>query len=487
MKRVLLSIMLLMCSVMAHSQILLSQDYFIQERYNPASVIDLKSLTFKAIHRRQTFLQGDVFQTNYFSVGFPFFNRSRKWSAINISFYQNNTDNLQIFQKNEVYGNYAVGIDLTEYTSLSMGVGFNYSNYSVDLSGLTTASQYLAGQGFDISLPNGEILNTHRSNNGSFGFGTVLQKVNKKNQPLLSTGISFLNFRTFKWGPDDTTPEKLLIRGNGLKWFDLNRTTRLAGELIYNYQNTVNSFAVGPRLSHTVRKSYRNPVFYGEVLAILRYDTREFISTGIQLEKEQLTINLAFDFYWNKAINNAIEVGVSFHLKPKRLPPKRRPVRRRPPTPIKSEPDSISRPDTVLSPPVHSTDTVVINNDSEIDNGYDVGFALDRLYILYFQFGEFDLSPNAIKYLDQVVKELKKSPSYLVNLYGHTDNIGDASSNILLSVERANSVKNYLLWQGIDEERIKVFGEGESRPLAPNDTREGRNVNRRVEIKVVDH
>ena len=86
--------------------------------------------------------------------------------------------------------------------------------------------------------------------------------------------------------------------------------------------------------------------------------------------------------------------------------------------------------------------------------------------------------------LNSVSLVLKKYRSTLVDVYGHTDSTGDDKYNLNLSQRRATSVANYLASQGIDGRRFYVTGYGESQPIAPNSTPEGRALNRRVEIKL---
>jgi len=79
---------------------------------------------------------------------------------------------------------------------------------------------------------------------------------------------------------------------------------------------------------------------------------------------------------------------------------------------------------------------------------------------------------------------LKKNPSYKVEIIGHTDSIGKASLNMILSQKRAESVKRALIAEGISPERIKTKGRGELDPLESNRTKEGRRANRRIEIRL---
>ena len=68
---------------------------------------------------------------------------------------------------------------------------------------------------------------------------------------------------------------------------------------------------------------------------------------------------------------------------------------------------------------------------------------------------------------------------------GHTDSVGSDAVNQRLSEQRANSVGNYLIGQGLVRERFEIVGFGKSRPIADNGSEQGRAANRRVEIRVV--
>jgi OOP family OmpA-OmpF porin len=85
--------------------------------------------------------------------------------------------------------------------------------------------------------------------------------------------------------------------------------------------------------------------------------------------------------------------------------------------------------------------------------------------------------------LDEAVRILSGS-SAPVSVEGHTDWIGSDAYNQGLSERRANAVQAYLIEQGISPSRLSTSGYGESRPISSNETREGRALNRRVELHV---
>ncbi len=100
-----------------------------------------------------------------------------------------------------------------------------------------------------------------------------------------------------------------------------------------------------------------------------------------------------------------------------------------------------------------------------------------------FDFNKFFLKPEARKALHVVAEILKEQPGKKVLIVGYTDNIGSDQYNLRLSLQRAQSVADYLIYtEGIKSDRIKIEGRGKANPVADNSTEEGRAKNRRVEI-----
>lgn len=95
------------------------------------------------------------------------------------------------------------------------------------------------------------------------------------------------------------------------------------------------------------------------------------------------------------------------------------------------------------------------------------------------------LKPIAYKQLNSVIEFAKAYSKPVLNVVGHTDNTGSEKSNIKLSLARAESVKQFMIKQGIAAERISTKGEASSNPIADNNTISGRAKNRRVEIRAV--
>jgi outer membrane protein OmpA-like peptidoglycan-associated protein len=92
--------------------------------------------------------------------------------------------------------------------------------------------------------------------------------------------------------------------------------------------------------------------------------------------------------------------------------------------------------------------------------------------------------PGLYSEINRVAGVLKQYPETVVRVEGHTDSIGSEEYNMNLSNQRVNAVRDLLVQQGIAASRIEVVGFGKSRPIATNDTEAGRQMNRRVEIKI---
>ena len=100
-----------------------------------------------------------------------------------------------------------------------------------------------------------------------------------------------------------------------------------------------------------------------------------------------------------------------------------------------------------------------------------------------FEFNSDVLKTSSYAILDKVIAEIKKEPSATFVLNGNSSAEGSAERNMSLSVDRANSVKTYLVNGGLNGDNFTIKGYGEAKPIADNTTEAGRAKNRRVEIK----
>lgn len=105
---------------------------------------------------------------------------------------------------------------------------------------------------------------------------------------------------------------------------------------------------------------------------------------------------------------------------------------------------------------------------------------------LIFAQGKATIDPKSYPELDEVAQMMKESQKVVIQLEGHTDNVGNASANMKLSEERVEAVKKYLVAQGISKNRVKTKAFGGTHPLRNEMTAEARAKNRRVEMRILE-
>jgi outer membrane protein OmpA-like peptidoglycan-associated protein len=119
----------------------------------------------------------------------------------------------------------------------------------------------------------------------------------------------------------------------------------------------------------------------------------------------------------------------------------------------------------------------------------DTGRAVDKdtwftMNGITFDTDKATLTPESSVQETNIAEILKVFPNVKIKIGGYTDNTGDANHNLTLSAERANTVKNELVADGIDASRLEAKGYGSEHPVASNDTEEGRQQNRRIDVQV---
>lgn len=139
-----------------------------------------------------------------------------------------------------------------------------------------------------------------------------------------------------------------------------------------------------------------------------------------------------------------------------------------------------------------TTDMKYTKMEIPADKGatYDVQVKIDppREFVLenvYFDTGKSTLKPSSNKALNDLAEVLKLKSSMVIEIQGHTDNVGSEESNMKLSQDRADAVKKYLQARGIDPARVQAKGYGPGRPVADNADETGRAKNRRTSLKVL--
>jgi len=141
--------------------------------------------------------------------------------------------------------------------------------------------------------------------------------------------------------------------------------------------------------------------------------------------------------------------------------------------------DKVSISKQSQSPVTKKTANLIENMASEFSVGNKI-----IAQNIYFESGTSDINPGSYPTLEIIFQLLVDNKSMLIEIGGHTDNVGSESNNLQTSLQRAQSVKNWLVTKGANKSLIMAKGYGESDPIATNDDElDGRELNRRIEIR----
>jgi general secretion pathway protein A len=124
------------------------------------------------------------------------------------------------------------------------------------------------------------------------------------------------------------------------------------------------------------------------------------------------------------------------------------------------------------------------NSSKSVLDAQSSGYVADQSSIIYFKHNSNDIPQKAYETLNSLIKFTSGRPDLRITVEGFTDSQGDPVYNKQLSKYRADMVKSYLIGQGVSASRIDTFGRGAQNPLKSNGSPEGRQQNRRVEIKI---
>jgi outer membrane protein OmpA-like peptidoglycan-associated protein len=133
-------------------------------------------------------------------------------------------------------------------------------------------------------------------------------------------------------------------------------------------------------------------------------------------------------------------------------------------------------------------DTLIIEHDMDSVNYQLVSVkpgSILRLQRIYFAQGDYKIQPNSYGELNELLLLMERYPQMVVRLEGHTDRLGGRQANMILSQNRVDEIKRYLMSKGIQDKRIKTQAFGGNRPISTENNEESRRLNRRVEVRIL--
>lgn len=477
------------------------------QRVNPAMIANSDFASLRLLYRNQATAAGFHLTSNNIDASYPLINKQgKRWSGVGISFMDDRSGYAGIYNTQEFGLSYAANVNLRRDQTLSLGLKSVYQKRRIDIDGLYTGAQYVEDRGFNPGLYNGE--NTGgilRNSYLTFSAGMYWQKEDNNGERLMYAGFSFFDFNE----PDEAflgTASELKSSYSGFFGFEAWRKNkiRLLPEVLVSGGRARTVVNGGLVTRFQAQKDQHFDI-------ITRYRLGRSGIVGFVMQRKKASVGFTYDFPVGSntmANTGAFEIGVQlrelvFRRQKNVLSPGPFIKKNREHKVGMVKPTSLA--DTIRFVGARNTTTrsssekevnklserLKQKQDSLVRSGFagDVKhepLVLEKATLYFnFDFGSTDLNEEATRYFDNLAGALIDNPALKIKLVGHTDNVGSDRFNLKLSLERARSIKEYLIKKGVAPERILDEGKGMREPLNKNLTGEDRAKNRRVEMTIL--
>lgn len=477
-----------------------SQYNFTKQRINPATVGLSDYASASLDYRRQSTGGGFSINSSFLDLSYPFFTKKKvRWSGIGISFMDDRSGESASFRTQEIGVSYGYNVRIAKTQTISLGTKVLYQIRKLDLDALYTGSQYIPDRGFDQSVFSGEPGSLLQSNYFSLNLGMHWQLNDKKNDRRAYAGLSFFDFNKPQ---EDFIIESRLhetwVGAAGLRVYQ-GKQISVTPEVLFTQSAKASWTNIGVVTQYDLERIGK---FRDHVKILTKYIVGRSAVAGIQLHKENFSVGFSYDFPVTKndmANQGAFEIGVEIRklIQRSRNPstPSRRPVVT--PTPSRREPE---KSDTTIQPRDTVEPDLVKNDMSErlkhkqdsVDALARAGdikhepLILEKATVHFnFEFNSAEPDESSLQYLDNLAEALRDNPRLRITIIGHTDNVGSDKFNLKLSQYRANAIRDFLIENGVEAERVLADGKGMREPLNNNKTEADRALNRRVELTIL--
>lgn len=464
---------------------------------NPALLGSKSELSLSVLHRSQQLTDLEKYNTSSVSAIVPLVNmktgkRQGGWgfSAVN--------DELKgglAYRTQGVSAAFAYNLPVSKRQYISFGMQGGYFQRKFSADGLTTSSQWIDNAGFDPRASSGETFTGMKSNYVSLGAGALFYADDDNSRRVAQLGVAAFNVN--KPNASFTSERDLIpVKVTALGSIALLKSDyrMVSAEMLFYHENGVNTYHVGARASHYFNNDNPFDVLQeGSIDLKLGYRVNNAITMEVQFHQPNFTVGLGYDFGVGSRqarSNNNGTFEVLFILKKFISGKKTKEV-------TKSGSYStigdvrefyFSKGETAVSQESPENGQAASENrahkDAAARSEGNFEFKLQRDF--KFGFNDATLNDDAKAYLDDMVSLLNKNKNFMLEVIGHTDNIGTHAVNRDVSLKRANVVISYLVAHGIDEKRLRATPMGAKQPVAPNDSEDNRSKNRRVEFIIRD-
>ena len=468
-----------------------TQTHAVPLQINPAQIATDNHATLMLDYRRQQFLEDVSLQSTVITGKYPLIKTgtNERWGGIGLTLLNDYSDDTQLFRRTQLEAAFAYNATLAPRTYLSGGFQGGYHQQRFSTDGITTGRQYVRNRGFDPSADTGEPLMDVRSDYWNLGVGWQLYRTDVRQEATTYLGAavhraqqpsgSFL-------GSDYRLARRYVVQG-GQRVFD-NRQWTITPNVLWMREGSQNLLRAGANYRyHFKNNNPLDPLQSGSVDFGTYYTDAKAIALSLQFSQPSFSAGFSYDIGTSgQVMQNATELTLAIRKTINRRQPTKvvrdysvgevRKFYEKKPAAYPKKAETYSGEDQLI------VEDATVNHQNTSGGGSSVAFSLKKTF--EFAFDDASLTPEAQAYFDDFVGLMRMNPNLKLKVIGHTDNVGKERINLRVSRARAQSVKDYLVAQGIDKGRIIAEGVGAAEPIVPNDTAANRAKNRRVELIV---
>lgn len=512
------------------SQVALSQtNFFRQYLYNPtltnpALNASDNNAALYLNYRNQRIGPEMNIRTSAISLKYPLMGMIKKgrWGGVGFSAIDDRSGVNALFKYQAVVPSLAYNLFLSKDQFISFGMNVGYHSQKLDVSSIQTGMQYVRDRGYVGNLPIGENFDQERIDYLGFDVGMLWYQ---SDHNILNSwlGFSITNINrpeaSFYNNIEQTHNSRLnLMAGINRQ---ISGNVWLKPDVLVSHSSEYLELLGGATLRYVLDDQYFPSENIPALEAGIHHAWGKSVLATVRFVQPHFVVGFSYEFDIQSAaninpLNNAQEYAVvlrktitdSFKSRSRSrtvkgsrpAKAKHKPTSQKQIT-AKSKVQSAQQPHTgdsihvLVDPemtidvemPSESTNRVLPNQRlTEVKSLDEVKKELEaritgKVQSLQFDFNSAKLKEESQALLQQIYRQLKNDSAVNIILIGHTDHIGSEQINRVISLQRAQSVKQNLVMMGIEGSRIKTIGKGESEPLNDNSTSEKRSQNRRVE------
>ncbi len=478
-----------------------SQNNFTRQRINPAKVASSNYAQASFLFRNQSTGTDVKLTSSYISASYPFIktNKGKRWSGIGLSAMVDKSGIGGLYKVSELSASYALNIFLSRYQTLSFGLTSKYHSGNFSFDALSTGSQYVIGQGLLENIANGESFERFTNNYFAFGTGIYWQGLDRDDRKVAHFGLSTfdINHPNENFMDKEAKVLSTIVVGGGIQLYSQGLIT-VYPEFLWTNTSGTHNILVGAVITYDLRQYKRNT----SLNILTKYNVGNIFVLGLQYQMDDFLFGASYDvpIHNNVANHGAFEIGARFQrlVKSKSKSRKRRKNKKKKSkvvikkTIVKQDRRKAEKKVVDTTGSVEIVKEVlegeeIIKQEGEGNTDYgnlkrEPFLFEDRTLVFEFDFNKAFPSKASQEYLGEIVNSMKEDKFIKIRIIGHTDNIGGAAYNLILSKKRAKAIQAILMNGGISRDRITLIGKGEEVPLSDNRTPENRNKNRRVEL-----